>query len=912
MNHCRYQVGGSLASNAPTYVEREADKKLYTTLQAGEFCYVLDSRQMGKSSVLVKTSHRLQREGGKCTIVDLTNIGSENITPLQWYKGLVADILSGLKLSQKINLKSWWQEQDDISLLQKLSRFISEVILVELPHENIYIFLDEIDSILCLDFPVDDFFALIRFCYNQRAINPEYYRLTFALFGVATPSDLIQDKRRTPFNIGKSIELGGLTLDQIQPLAEELELSGISTNKQLLFTEILYWTGGQPFLTQKLCQLLVNNPQDVESINIWVENTVKSYIIDKWESQDEPQHLRTISDRILSNEQMAGRLLGIYQQILMGIDVAADDSREQIELLLSGLIVNRERKLQVKNPIYSSVFNLEWVAKQIANLRPYGIKLKAWMASQQQDNFYLLKGKELQEALAWSYEKQLSDQDYRFLTQSQELAKKTIEKDLLAEKKAREIERSKAQFALNAAQKAHTILADARKIARKKARTLRLSKFWILSVTFGVAGTVIILRLAGLFQVMELTMLDRFFQLRPPSEIDSRILIVAIDEPDIREIGKYPISDKILANTLQILKRHSPKAIGLDLYRDLPVEPGYKELVEIFKTTPNLIGIEKVIGSKVAPPPVLAELGQVGLADHVLDGDGKVRRALLSIRNDNGKLSYNLGLLLALQYLKTKGITPQELSNSEIRLGKAAFVAFAPDDGGYAGADDGGYQILLNYQGMEEQFHIVSIRDLLANRVSPNLIRDRIVFIGAIAESLNDLFQTPYSSHIFENPKQMAGVTVHANITSHILSSALDGRPTLQVWPEKIEWLWILLWSGTGAMLSWYYKSPSKLVLIVMVAGTALFTIAYLAFLQGYWIPIIPPIIGLIFTTTGLPIVITKKSEIIELRQVVKILVAVTEKEHTAGCIAIEYLKQSESPENYRLIERVLEDEKFL
>ncbi|MEM1256467.1 MAG: AAA-like domain-containing protein, partial [Cyanobacteria bacterium P01_H01_bin.21] len=290
-------------------------------------------------------------------------------------------------------------------------------------------------------FSVDDFFALIRFCYNRRAVEPDYKRLTFAIFGVAAPADLIADKQRTPFNIGRAIVLSGFSLEEAAPLAAGLEIQ--TPNTQAILQEVLNWTGGQPFLTQKVCQLLVtsSNAAVKEPLNVptgmekfWVDSVVRSHIIDHWESQDEPEHLRTIRDRLLYDNHRTGRLLGIYQRWLEGQAIPTDDSRDQIELLLSGLMVQQAGQLRSKNHIYESVFDLAWVQKQLNTLRPYSEAFEAWIISQQMDESRLLRGQALQDAQAWSRGKSLSDLDYRFLTLGQEQEQAEIQRSLDLEK----------------------------------------------------------------------------------------------------------------------------------------------------------------------------------------------------------------------------------------------------------------------------------------------------------------------------------------------------------------------------------------------------------------------------------------------------------------------------------------------
>ncbi|MGK7947756.1 MAG: AAA-like domain-containing protein [Xenococcaceae cyanobacterium] len=450
-----YQVGGSLPMDAVSYAVRAADRQLYEGLKQGEFCYVLNARQMGKSSLMVRTIDCLRQDGYCCTAIDLTRISGEKVTIEQWYKGLVVELWQGFNLFNKINLKQWWKERQDLSLIQKLSLFIEEVLLAEVGDRDnisespIVICFDEVDSVLSLDFSINDFFALIRFCYNQRSLNPQYQRLSFALFGVATPSDLIDDYRRTPFNIGQAIELNGFTLQEAKPLLAGLEVTKTVGNPQLILQQILTWTNGQPFLTQKLCKLVrACHPQiSVDGEKDWIEHLIRTQIIENWQTQDEPEHLKTIRDRLISNERKTGSLLAMYQQILQQGFIDADNSIEQQELMLSGLIIKHNEKLQIRNRIYQEVFNLSWVETQLSQLRPYSEALKAWQQSQYQDSSRLLRGKALQDAQKWSWNKILSDLDYRFLTSSEELDRKEAQQALEAERaqeiKARLIEQQK-------------------------------------------------------------------------------------------------------------------------------------------------------------------------------------------------------------------------------------------------------------------------------------------------------------------------------------------------------------------------------------------------------------------------------------------------------------------------------------
>lgn len=424
VNYNHFQVGGTLGFNNSSYVVRQADNELLSYLLKGDFCFVLNSRQMGKSSLMVKTADKLRAKNISCAFSDLSVLGITEVASEQWYKSFAYQLLDSLDLDE-IDLDSWWEKHNSLTSISCLEKFIEKIILTELSNK-IVIFIDEIDSVIKLPFK-DDFFALIRGFYNKRTINNKYNRLTFCLLGVATPSDLIENKVRTPFNIGYPIKLSGFTLEE----AKNALIPGFPDfieQPENVLKQVLKWTGGQPFLTQKLCLLI---SQHSNSSTPDVEDIVRKYMINDWESQDYPQHFKTISDRLLYDPNSTIKLLDIYQKILQKKEIIADDSLAQNQLRISGLVNKKENYLKVYNPIYEQIFNLKWIQEQLNNIRPYSIQLKNWLASNCSHE-YLLSESELMKALEWAKDKNIASEDHQYLSASREYSiQQKSQKELL-------------------------------------------------------------------------------------------------------------------------------------------------------------------------------------------------------------------------------------------------------------------------------------------------------------------------------------------------------------------------------------------------------------------------------------------------------------------------------------------------
>jgi adenylate cyclase len=374
--------------------------------------------------------------------------------------------------------------------------------------------------------------------------------------------------------------------------------------------------------------------------------------------------------------------------------------------------------------------------------------------------------------------------------------------------------------------------------------------------TPAISLVVIGLRLIGALEPVELAMLDQFFRWRSPEPADSRIVIIGIDEADIRQYP-WPIDDALLTQLLDKVRQQKPRAIGLDLVRDKPVGTGYLQLEALLKSMPNLIGASKtadrvdsnfaIDSSNIAPPPALAA-EQIGAVNLPVDADGRVRRGLMALGLPDGKIATSFSLQLALRYLDGEKVVPFEQALNPPRL--------RMNDGGYSHADVGGHQFIINYRRSRQGFQTVRMADVLEGRIAPDLFRDRVVMIGVTAISLRDWFFTPLDSGLGSARISTSGIEVHAQIVSHILSSTLDGRSRILTWEKPWEGLWIVGWSLAGALLIWQWRNVKTQnrelwVLIgrslsVLIVGGSLFATCFIAFAYGWWLPFAPAMIGFV------------------------------------------------------------------
>lgn len=378
----------------------------------------------------------------------------------------------------------------------------------------------------------------------------------------------------------------------------------------------------------------------------------------------------------------------------------------------------------------------------------------------------------------------------------------------------------------------------------------------VVQVSVVVTALVMGLRTLGVLQLWELQAFDQLMRSRPQEQPDKRILVVTITEADVRvqpakERGGASLCDRFLAQLLAKLEQYQPRVIGLDIYRENPVGADYRDLAARMQTSNRFIAICKASeGDKntgVSPPPEVPAT-RLGFSDVVRDPDGILRRHLLAMApaspcNTDKSFSFQL----ATQYLAAQGIQSRLTPEKDWRFGRIGTKNLEKNTGGYHNIDALGHQLLLNYRSNVAVATQVTLSDVLNNKLTPDLVKDRIVLIGTTAESFHDYWSTPYSAG--EWPHQpMSGVMIQAHMVSQILSAVLDGRPLLWVWSEWGEVFWVWCWSWTGGILAWRLRS--RLLLVVVMGSTlgVLYGGCLILLTQGGWVPLVPSALALMAT----------------------------------------------------------------
>ena len=379
-------------------------------------------------------------------------------------------------------------------------------------------------------------------------------------------------------------------------------------------------------------------------------------------------------------------------------------------------------------------------------------------------------------------------------------------------------------------------------------RRLQSQPYWPASVA--ITLLLVGLRQVGGLQPLELQSYDYMTRFRPDKEPDPRLLIVEVTEQDINRQSEWPISDRTMANLLEELQSHSPRVIGLDIYRNISHGQGQQALRSAL-AKPNVVAITSIgmsVDDEIPGPPGMPS-DQIGFNDFPIDSDGILRRGLLYAQVD-GEPLYSFALRVGLKYL---GPGENELSvdGEALTIGKTRFPLLDPDSGGYDVADSGGYQMLLNYRSSDFIARKVSLTEILDGEVSPGWIKDKIVLIGVTAPSEKDFFSTPYSSGLVRD-YVMYGVMVHAQIVSQLLSSVLGDASVFWYWSDWAETVWIFAWSLAGGLLVWRMKR-SVLLGVALVGGLlVLGGTCAVAFILTGWIPFAAPALGFLLTGGGL------------------------------------------------------------
>ena len=408
------RVGGALPYKHPDYVKRDTDKELLNALRNGDFCFVLNSPQTGKSSLMVQILNDLKKEGFLCISIDLTGFAQRiNYTSDEFYRDFSQELLNNLtenKILSSFDLDNWWLTKSSISSLYRLKSFITDIVLQE-TSRKLVIFVDEINCTLNFE-SRSDFFKLIRLFYNRRPMTADYNRLTFALLGIATPSQLCPDERISPFNVGKNIKLKPFYPHEITPLKNKLvkEINYSEAKATEAMGKILSFTNGHPYLTHCLCNLVIEESTSTNTgADTNIDQLVEEKIIRGWRNSDCEDHFQIIIGYLSQPNKRSMDLLDLYKKIVLSAlsnySIVHSKSSDvlQIDLKLLGLVLEEDHVLKPYCEIYKQIFNLDWIELQEREFIFYREDYDNYHnADERQKQLYLLTGKTLKRALEWA------------------------------------------------------------------------------------------------------------------------------------------------------------------------------------------------------------------------------------------------------------------------------------------------------------------------------------------------------------------------------------------------------------------------------------------------------------------------------------------------------------------------------
>ena len=356
-----FSVGPPLHAVKLGYVRRPADDTLYRTLVAGNYAHVIAPDRTGKSSLIAATSARLQNNGFKVAVLNLSQIGERDggTDAGRWYYSIAYRLLRQLRL--KVDLQTWWQDNSILSNRQRLVEFYADVILQNI-QERIVVFVDEIQYVADLSFD-EHLLASIRAAHNARGTEPDFTRLIFTMIGECDPDNLELAPEMSPFVISQEIPLSDFSREDLNIFVAEINLSVVDAG--LALDRIFEWTSGQPYLSQKLARSVARE-QISGDIKGHVDRNAMHQLAGRGATRNEP-HLNHVHTLIVNDKKNYEPLLNLYGRIRKGIQVIHDSqSKVQKRLLATGLVVvNDSGELAVRNKVYETVFTARWANENL-------------------------------------------------------------------------------------------------------------------------------------------------------------------------------------------------------------------------------------------------------------------------------------------------------------------------------------------------------------------------------------------------------------------------------------------------------------------------------------------------------------------------------------------------------------------